>query len=250
MNGTGSPFAGLPVVVKNLLIINVIMFLVMYTGLGDFAGRYMVDWLGLHYFASPLFEPWQLVTHMFMHGGLGHLALNMIGLFMLGPPLEYRWGSQRFLTYYMVTGVGAGLLYAAAQWFSYHDLVSMLSPEQVEAVHRQGHEILRTHRYTDPLMDQLNTVLNRPMVGASGALYGVLLAFGMTFPNVELMVFPIFIPIKARYFVWILGGIALFMIYVNAEGDNVAHLAHLGGMLVGWVILRYWRWRDRDRYWS
>jgi membrane associated rhomboid family serine protease len=250
MNGTGSPFAGLPVVVKNLLIINVIMFLVMYTGLGDFAGRYMVDWLGLHYFASPLFEPWQLVTHMFMHGGLGHLALNMIGLFMLGPPLEYRWGSQRFLTYYMVTGVGAGLLYAAAQWFSYHDLVSMLSPEQVEAVHRQGHEILRTHRYTDPLMDQLNTVLNRPMVGASGALYGVLLAFGMTFPNVELMVFPIFIPIKARYFVWILGGIALIMIYVNAEGDNVAHLAHLGGMLVGWVILRYWRWRDRDRYWS
>ncbi len=250
MNGTGSPFAGLPVVVKNLLIINVIMFLVMYTGLGDFAGRYMVDWLGLHYFASPLFEPWQLITHMFMHGGLGHLALNMIGLFMLGPPLEYRWGSQRFLTYYMVTGVGAGLLYAAAQWFSYHDLVSMLSPEQVEAVHRQGHEILRTHRYTDPLMDQLNTVLNRPMVGASGALYGVLLAFGMTFPNVELMVFPIFIPIKARYFVWILGGIALIMIYVNAEGDNVAHLAHLGGMLVGWVILRYWRWRDRDRYWS
>lgn len=250
MNGTGSPFAGLPVVVKNLLIINVIMFLVMYTGLGDFAGRYMVDWLGLHYFASPLFEPWQLITHMFMHGGLGHLALNMIGLFMLGPPLEYRWGSQRFLTYYMVTGVGAGLLYAAAQWFSYHDLVSMLSPEQVEAVHRQGHEILRTHRYTDPLMDQLNTVLNRPMVGASGALYGVLLAFGMTFPNVELMVFPIFIPIKARYFVWILGGIALIMIYVNAEGDNVAHLAHLGGMLVGWVMLRYWRWRDRDRYWS
>lgn len=250
MNGTGSPFAGLPVVVKNLLIINVIMFLVMYTGLGDFAGRYMVDWLGLHYFASPLFEPWQLVTHMFMHGGLGHLALNMIGLFMLGPPLEYRWGSQRFLTYYMVTGVGAGLLYAAAQWFSYHELVSMLAPEQVEAVHRQGHEILRTHRYTDPLMDQLNTVLNRPMVGASGALYGVLLAFGMTFPNVELMVFPIFIPIKARYFVWILGGIALIMIYVNAEGDNVAHLAHLGGMLVGWVILRYWRWRDRDRYWS
>ncbi len=249
MQRMGAPFAGLPVVVKNLLIINVIMFLVLASGLGDWAGRSMTHWLGLHYFESPLFGPWQIVTHMFMHGGLGHLALNMIGLFMLGPPLEYRWGSKRFLTYYMITGIGAGLLYAGAQWFTFQELAAQLSPEQVEVVRSQGHEILRTHRYTDPLMDQLNAVLNRPMVGASGALYGVLIAFGMTFPDVELMVFPIFIPIKAKYFVWILGGISLIMIYVNAENDNVAHLAHLGGMLVGWVLLRYWRKKDADRHW-
>ena len=250
MHTLGSSFSGLPTVVKNLLIINVIMFLVLITGLGDWAGQSMTHWLGLHFFASPLFEPWQIVTHMFMHGGIAHLALNMIGLFMLGPPLEYRWGSKRFLTYYMITGIGAGLLYSGVQAFEYNSLVNTLTPEQVEAVRTQGHELMMQYRtFVDPALAQLNGVLNRPMVGASGALYGVLIAFGMTFPNVELMVFPIFIPIKAKYFVWILGGISVFLALSNNPGDNVAHLAHLGGMLVGWVMLRFWRKKDVDQFW-
>ncbi len=251
MNYSAGPLAGLPTVVKNLLIINGIFFLVMMTGLGDWGGTPMTHWLGMHFFASPLFGPWQVVTHMFMHGGFGHLALNMIGLYMLGPPLEYKWGSKRFLTYYMVTGIGAGLLYAGAHSFAYFRLMDLLDPAQIELVRREGHGLIMSQRnYIDPLLGEFNAVLNRPMVGASGALYGVLLAFGMTFPNVKLMVFPLFIPIKAKYFVLILGALALFQAMANNPEDNVAHLAHLGGMLVGWLLIRMWRGRTPDTHWQ
>lgn len=242
-------FSALPTVVKNLLIINVIMFLLMYTGMGNFMGQPMTKLLGLHYFASPLFQPWQLVTHMFMHGGLGHLALNMLGLFMLGPPLEYRWGSQRFLTFYMVTGIGAGLLYSGAHAFEYFRLVELLSPAEVAEVKDRVVSQVWYTGYPEAMYD-LGRLLTMPMVGASGALYGVLLAFGMTYPNVELMVFPLFIPIKAKYFVLILGGMAVAMAYMNAEGDNVAHLAHLGGMAMGYVMIRLWRHRDQRNFWQ
>ncbi len=244
MQNAASPFTGLPVVVKNLLLINVVMYLITISGMGDLAGRSMTHWLGMHFFASPLFEPWQIVTHMFMHGSIGHLALNMLGLFMLGPPLEYRWGSKRFLTFYMVTGIGAGMLYSAAHAFEYNRLLGVMDLDKIELVRAQGHELVMQYRnYVDPAMGQLNAVLNRPMVGASGALYGVLLAFGMTFPNVELMIFPLFIPIKARYFVLILGAISIFLAVANNPGDNVAHLAHLGGMVVGYIMIRLWRKR-------
>lgn len=242
-------FSALPTVVKNLLIINVIMFVLMYTGLGNIMGQSMTKLLGLHYFASPLFQPWQLVTHMFMHGGPGHLALNMLGLFMLGPPLEYRWGSQRFLTFYMVTGIGAGLLYSGAHAFEYFRLVELLSPAEVAEVKDRVVSQVWYTGYPEAMYD-LGRLLSMPMVGASGALYGVLLAFGMTYPNVELMVFPLFIPIKAKYFVLILGGIAVAMAYINADGDNVAHLAHLGGMAMGYVMIRLWRHRDQRNFWQ
>lgn len=250
MHYSAGPLAGLPPVVKNLLLINGLFFLVMVMGMGNWGGVSMTHWLGMHYFASPLFKPWQLVTHMFMHGGFGHLALNMIGLFMLGPPLEYKWGSKRFLTYYMITGVGAGLLYSAAHSFAYFRLLEVMDPAQVELVRSQGHELLMSQRnYVDPLLGELNAILNRPMVGASGALYGVLLAFGMTFPNVQLMIFPLFIPIRAKYFVLILGALALFQALADNPEDNVAHLAHLGGMVVGFVLIRIWRNRDVSRHW-
>ena len=235
-------FSALPTVVKNLLIINVIMFLLMYTGMGNFMGESMTKLLGLHYFASPLFKPWQLVTHMFMHGGFGHLALNMLGLFMLGPPLEYKWGSQRFLTFYMVTGVGAALFYSGVHVLEYYQLAEQLGPVALEQIKIEGPEIWQGHQnYTDPTWNAMNALLNIPMVGASGAIYGVLLAFGMTFPNVALMIFPLFIPIKAKYFVWILGLLAVFQAIESNPGDNVAHLAHLGGMLVGYLMIRMWR---------
>lgn len=245
------PTAGLPTVIKNIILINAVLFLLTITGLGDVMGRSLTHWLGLHFFASPLFGPWQLVTHMFMHGGLGHIALNMLGLYMLGPPLEYKWGSRRFFTFYMITGIGAGLLYSGAHVFEYYRLLSIMSPEQLAEVRANGAELILTQRnYIDPLLGELNSLLNRPMVGASGALYGVLLAFGMTYPNVELMVFPIFIPIKARYFVWILGGISIFLAMSNNPDDNVAHLAHLGGMAVGYVMIRIWRNMERhDHPW-
>lgn len=242
MRTDANPFSGLPVVVKNLLILNVIVFLIKISGLGNFGGTSMDTWFALHYFSSPLFEPWQLVTHMFMHGGFGHIALNMLGLFMLGPPLEYKWGSQRFLTYYLVTGVGAALFYSGVHAIEYYRLADVLGPEAMATIKSQGVELwAQGQNYRDVDMGRMNAILNIPMLGASGAIYGVLLAFGMTFPNVELMVFPLFIPIKAKYFVLIFGALALFQGLQDNPGDNVAHLAHLGGMVVGFIFIKVWK---------
>lgn len=240
-----NPFSGLPVVVKNLLIINVIVFLLKITGLGNFGGTDMDTWFGLHFFSSPLFKPWQLVTHMFMHGGFAHLGLNMLGLFMLAPPLEYKWGSQRFLTFYMLVGVGAALFYTGVHAIEYAQLVNEVGMNAVDEVKRSGPELWSQYRnYTQPALARINELFNIPMVGASGAIYGVLLAFGMTFPETELIMFPLPIPIKAKYFVLILGGLSLYNSLGDNPGDNVAHLAHLGGMVVGFILIRLWRKRD------
>ena len=249
MRFSSSPFTGLPVVVKNLLIINVIMFLVKVTGLGDFMGRDMDSWFGLHFFTSPLFEPWQLVTHMFMHGNWAHILLNMLGLFMLGPPLEYRWGSKRFFTFYMITGIGASLFYSGVHAIEYAQLLQLMSPDQIDSVMTEGHLALADHQnFIDPEMAQLNMLMNVPMVGASGALYGVLLAFGMMFPNVELIMFPLPIPIKARYFVLLYAGISVYNAIISNPDDNVAHLAHLGGMVVGFILVKIWQHRGTSAF--
>jgi membrane associated rhomboid family serine protease len=244
-----NPFSGLPTVVKNLLIINGIVFLLKITGLGNFGGTDMDTLFGLHFFSSPLFKPWQLVTHMFMHGGLAHLALNMLGLFMLAPPLEYKWGSQRFLTFYMITGIGAALFYSGVHAIEYAQLVQHISADQLELVKRNGPELwAQRQNYLDPDLGRINELFNIPMVGASGAIYGVLLAFGMTFPNVELIMFPLPIPIKAKYFVMILGGLSLFNSLDTNPGDNIAHLAHLGGMVVGFILIRLWKDRGDNSF--
>ena len=249
MRYNASPFDGLPVVVKNLLIINGIFFLLKITGLGNFGGTDMDTLFGLHFFSSPLFKPWQLVTHMFMHGGFAHLALNMLGLFMLAPPLEYKWGSQRFLSFYLLTGVGAALFYSGVHAIEYLQLVQNVSAEDLRMVKMEGPGLWAERKnYTDVDLGRINALFNIPMVGASGAIYGVLLAFGMTFPNVELMMFPLPIPIKAKFFVLILGGLSIFRSLDANPGDNVAHLAHLGGMVVGFILIRLWRNRGDNGF--
>ena len=156
--------------------------------------------------------------------------------------MEYRWGSQRFLTYYLVTGVGAALFYSGVHAIEYYRLADVLGPESMATIKSQGMELwAQGQNYRDKNMGRMNAILNIPMLGASGAIYGVLLAFGMTFPNVELMVFPLFIPIKAKYFVWIFGALALFQGIQDNPGDNVAHLAHLGGMVVGFIFIKVWK---------
>ncbi|HNR55988.1 MAG TPA: rhomboid family intramembrane serine protease [Flavobacteriales bacterium] len=249
MRYNASPFAGLPVVVKNLLIINGIVFLLKLTGLGNFGGTDMDTLFGLHFFASPLFKPWQLITHMFMHGGFAHLALNMLGLFMLAPPLEYKWGSQRFLSFYLITGIGAALFYSGVHAIEYGQLVQSISADQLAILKQNGAELwAQRQNYVDPTLGRINEILNIPMVGASGAIYGVLLAFGMTFPNVELIMFPLPIPIKAKYFVLILGGLSLFNSLDTNPGDNIAHLAHLGGMVVGFILVKLWKDRGDNGF--
>lgn len=231
-----SGFSILPPVVKNLLIINGLFFLATIT-LTQFD---LIEMLGLHPFESKLFKPYQLVTHFFMHGGLMHIFSNMLALWMFGNALENYWGGKRFLIYYLFTGLGAAALHLGIIEFQIHSLLSEISPENIEVVLRDGAGVLKGFQnYTDPQMAKLNMLLNTSTVGASGAVFGVLLAFGMMFPNTIIYVY-FALPIKAKYFVMLYGAFELYSGIQNNPGDNVAHFAHIGGMIFGYFLIRFW----------
>lgn len=234
-----SRFNLMPTVVKNLLIINGLVFLGMISIRTTF-GMDITRWLGLFFPASDSFYPFQLVSHMFMHGNIGHIFSNMIMLWFLGSAMENYWGSQRFLIYYLLTGLGASALQIGVNAIEYFSLVADLSPENLSIVLDEGAAIIRSGRnYVDPTMGALNRLLNTPMVGASGAVFGVLLAFGMTFPN-QVIYLNFLFPIKAKYFVI---GYGLFELYngFTVSNSGVAHFAHLGGMLFGFILIRRWK---------
>ncbi len=235
----------LPPVVKNLLIINVIFFLAT---LGfERSGTDLTDIFGLHYFASENFQVYQLVSYMFMHGSFWHLFFNMFALWMFGNLLENTMGSQKFLSYYMVTGIGAGLIQMLVYYFRINAVEAQLTSEQIAEVYQNGLSALELGKnYIDARMGTLNLLLNISTVGASGSVFGILLAFGMLFPNQLIYVY-FAIPVKAKYFVIIYGVLELYMGISNRAGDNVAHFAHLGGMLFGFVMLMYWRNKYRRR---
>ncbi len=232
--------AGMPPVVKNLIIINVIMLLLMYLG----KALWNIDLnsiLGIYFPKSEHFRSWQVVTHMFMHGGFVHLFFNMFALWMFGRILEQVWGPKRFLLYYLVTGLGAAFTHEFVQWMQYRHLLAALTPEQLQYIYDSGSELLNQGKnFADGKMGQLNMILNIPTVGASGAVYGVLLAFGVLFPNTQLMfIFPP-IPVKAKYVVIGYGVLELYLA-ITSPGSNIAHAAHLGGMIFGFILIRYWR---------
>lgn len=228
----------LPPVVKNLIIINVIMLFATFVL--QIRGIDLTSILGLHYFQSSEFRPYQLVTHMFMHGGLAHLFFNMFALWMFGRVLESVWGPKRFFIYYFVTGLGAAALHTFVNFMVFQYLASSMPAESVQMVLSQGTEIFNQGKnFTDPDAAKLNLLLNIPTVGASGAVFGLLLGFGMLFPNTQLMLLFPPIPIKAKYFVMGYGAIELFSGITNS-GSNIAHFAHLGGMLFGFFMIRYW----------
>ena len=222
MNEQYSPtgFRVLPTIVKHLLIINVLMFLAYIT-----LTRFHIDLndiLGLHFFKASDFRIYQLVTYMFMHGNFGHLFFNMFALWMFGNTLENIWGSKRFLLFYMVCGIGAGLCQELVQYIQY-----AASLAQYETVNMGGRIISM-----DSYLNMMTTV------GASGAIYGLLLAFGMMFPDSRIYLYFLF-PIKAKWFVI---GYAVLELILGFQGvDNVAHFAHLGGMLFGLLLILYWR---------
>jgi rhomboid-like protein len=205
--------------------------------------------LGLHYIGSPDFKPWQLVTYMFMHGNFFHLLSNMVGLFFLGTPLEYRWGSKRFLTFYMICGVGAGVLNMGVQAFEYAQYAQQVDPQDLIHFKAGGLDWLNEKvsnggGAVDPSpWLALLQLLFVPMVGASGAVFGILVAFGLLYPNLELMIFPLPIPIKAKYFVMLYGAYELFAGFQGFAGDNVAHFAHIGGAVVGLITVLIWKRR-------
>jgi len=233
----------IPPVVKNLLIINGIFFLA--TLVFEQQGKQLSDYLGAHYFDSPKFQVWQPITYMFMHGSFMHLFFNMFGLFMFGGILEHRWGSKRFINFYLITGLGA----LALQW-----LVQGIEVYQITGsfVNKEGSllEMLADRRYDTSVYsaNEAATLYSNyfsPMVGASGAIFGIMTAFAVLYPNMELMLMFIPFPIKAKYFIPIYIVIELFLGVARIQGDSVAHFAHLGGALIGFILVKIWKNKDR-----
>lgn len=216
----------IPTVTKNLLIINVLAYLVGML-FGNRAGG-LNDLFGLHFFLAPDFGVYQLVTYMFMHASLSHLFFNMFALWMFGCIVERTWGARKFLFYYMACGIGAGLLQEMAQFVQFY----MLAAENIHGF--SVSQIMTVAKASAVGINMWTTV------GASGAIYGILLAFGMLYPEERMFIFPLPVPIKAKFFVVGYAAIELFMAF-STSGDGVAHLAHLGGMLFGFLLIRYWR---------
>jgi len=274
-------FRLLPEVVKNLIIINGLFFLATYVLDSTYAVN-LVDKLGLHYYASEKFHPYQLITYMFMHGGLSHIFLNMFALWMFGNALENYWGPKRFLTYYIITGIGAALIHYVVYYFEIKPTLSFLNEYlthpnidtfntflkskffHIDSTEMEVHynalvgkfNALQvsgdTHQMLQVSVDYMTQYkedfLNAStVVGASGSVFGLLLAFGMLFPNSIIYLY-FAIPIKAKYFVILYGAFELFSGIIPQQGDNVAHFAHLGGMLFGFFLIRYWNKHDRANF--
>ncbi len=197
----------LPLVTKNIVGINILMF-VITTLLGDQAYEYFA----LFNYKSEYFRGWQIITHMFMHGGFTHILFNMFGVYMFGSRLEQMWGAKRYLNFYIITGLGAALI----------------------------HTLIQDYEITQGIIS-----VNQPTVGASGALFGVLVAFAMYWPNTELYIMFIPVPIKAKYLV---GAYAAYELFAGVSGfqTGVAHFAHLGGALFGYLLVKYWNKTNRN----
>ena len=265
-----SGFSLLPPVVKNLLIINGLFYLATISFNTAF-GIDLTDLLGMHYFASEHFRPYQFVTYMFLHANFWHMFWNMFALWMFGYLIENVWGPKRFLTFYMVTGIGAALVQTLVNWW---DISSIQSAAQVYSLspnvdgfaafinkyfpqYYESEGTVRTflqewtRARTTPgfasqsidYIDQLiHLQMDVPTIGASGAVYGILLAFGMMFPNMLVYIYFLF-PIKAKWIVIFYGAIELVSGISNNPSDNVAHFAHLGGMIFGFFLILYWKKR-------
>lgn len=240
-----SPFANISPVVKNLLIINGIFYLATMLFKGN-PSIPIVQYLGVYYFDSPFFKGWQVITYMFMHSpdNFAHILFNMFALYSFGSVLEYMMGSKRFLKFYLITGLGALALQYLVQAFELYQITGAIA-------HPAGFMIdPATYRFSyNPQLyseSQATTIANiymGPMLGASGAIFGLLTAFGLLFPNAELLIFLIPIPVKAKYLIPVYIVIELFLGVAQFSGDSVAHFAHLGGALFGFILIKIWKIR-------
>lgn len=265
-------FGRLTPVVKNLLIVNVIISILNYI-----LGGQINNLFGLPVISSDYFMPYQLFTYMWLHGGITHILFNMIGLIVFGPVLENLWGPKRFLIFYFVVGIGAGVFYGVADYIeknpaieaaeiyadnqdpeAYYTYIVKYMPDYLktdyldlaygtyENYRENPDSELWKAKALENVIGIKQSIMRSQMVGASGAIYGLLMAFGMLFPNMQLMlIFPP-IPIRAKYLVF---GLAVFAIYseINRSGGNVAHLAHLGGMLIAFILMKVWN-QQRNNY--
>lgn len=265
--------------VKTLIIINVAVFFLSMFVFRKF-NIDLADIFGMHIIQSEQWGFWQYITHMFMHGGyaysfsISHLFFNMFALYMFGKILEQIWGTKRFLIYYFATGIGAALLNNIVNWFQIQDLISSYEAFQNTPTpdvlakfisNNIGEARDWVYNFLDAWQKDINNSayisqaetiykqaislrINTPTIGASGAIFGILLAFGMYFPNTELYIMFIPVPIKAKYFVVGYGVLELLLGFQHIAGDNVAHFAHLGGMIVGYIIIKLWQKNRKSFY--
>lgn len=249
--------------VKHLIIINALFWIA--TLLLRNSGIDLAELLALHFPLSEQFKPWQVLTHMFMHatfdpnGGIifAHILFNMFGLWMFGTPLEQLWGRNKFLFFYIFTGIGSALIYTLANYYQYSQAQDILmnlnfSTDQIKALlslpHDQLVSVLNSGSYQGQPLDQIQEIydkgyfaFNSSMLGASGALYGILVAFAMRFPNTELFLIFVPIPIKAKYFVPLIIISDLFFGFTSYSVGPIAHFAHVGGALFGFIMMWYWK---------
>jgi membrane associated rhomboid family serine protease len=263
-------FEILPIVIKNLLIINVLFFVIQNLR-GEAGEGVLLDLFALHHVKSPLFQPWQLITHLFMHANFMHLFGNMFGLWMFGSILENLWGPKRFLTFYFLCGIGAALIHLTSLWFEYQSLLndfmylkmhpsgdtvldflnrhgSLLS-SRVENFreHLSGLTSASVEQVVNYVSDATNEVISTPTLGASGAVFGVLAAFVYLFPNTYIYLY-FFVPVKAKWMGLFYFGYELFQAVQNSAGDNVARWAHVGGGLVGFLLVLTWNKKNRRNF--
>jgi rhomboid-like protein len=233
----------IPPVVKNLLIINVIFFAATFMFKDSQGGYLLVEKLSVFYFDSPFFKIWQPITYMFMHspGTFMHIFFNMFALYMFGGVLESRWGAKRFLNFYLITGLGALGLQWAVQAFEVYQIAGTAMP---------GQALYHLQNLTQAQVQTLIGIYNGPMLGASGAVFGLLVAFGMLYPNTELYILFIPVPIKAKYIIPVYILFELSMGVARVQGDSVAHYAHLGGALIGFILVKLWKDKDNNRFYK
>jgi membrane associated rhomboid family serine protease len=237
----------IPPVVKNLLIINILFFAASYVLQSK--GIQLAYYLGAFYFDSPLFRIWQPITYMFMHGGFTHILFNMFALYMFGGILESRWGAKRFLNFYFITGLGALALQLLVQSFEVYQITgSMINPGAVTIDLVKQMAGTNITGITPAQSNTLLEIYTAPMVGASGAIFGLLVAFGMLYPNVELYIMFIPVPVKAKYIIPVYILIELFLGVARFQGDSIAHYAHLGGALLGFILIKLWK--DNNKYYD
>jgi rhomboid-like protein len=236
-----SPLANISPVVKNLLIINVICFL-PYLLFNGAITENIYNLFSAHYFDSPLFKPWQPITYMFLHGGWPHIIFNMFALYSFGTIVEQVMGSKRFFNFYFICGLGGIALQMLVQGFEVYTItghITLASPG-LDASYLQYGENAQ----------KLFDVYHGSMVGASGAIFGLLIAFGMIYPNAELMILFIPVPVKAKYIIPVYIVIELVLGVGQFAGDNVGHFAHLGGALIGFILIKMWHIRGPGNFYS
>lgn len=234
----------IPPVVKNLLIINVIFFAAKYV-----VSALDLDYiLGAFYFDSQFFRVWQLITYMFMHGNFMHILFNMFALFSFGGVLESRWGTRRFINFYLITGLGAVALQLGVQAYEVYHITGSVINNPINIDIAGNRAMVGIPGITQDQRDTLIGIYGFPMVGASGAVFGLLVAFGMLYPETELYLMFIPVPVKAKYFVPVYILLELSLGVARVPGDSVAHFAHLGGALIGFILVKLWKDKDNNRF--